>query len=320
MTENTETGSAALLPAGELPALPFEAWRGTHDTLHLWTQVVGKIRLALAPMLNHWWQSTLYLTPRGLTTSPMPCGSEAVQIDFDFFDHQLLIQSSSGASRTMPLAGHSVASFYHGVMDALRELGVETTIWTVPVEVDVRIPFEQDETHAQYDPEYAHRFWRALFLIDRVLKTFRARFTGKASPVHFFFGSFDLAATRYSGRPAPLIQSAYHVALYVMRETYVREESSCGFWPGEGLGEPAFYAYTYPEPVGYREYPVQPAEAYYHPTLREFILPYDAVRASPRWEEMLTSFLQSTYEAGANLASWDRDALENSYLIRRESA
>jgi hypothetical protein len=299
-----------------LPDLPLDQWQDTLTTLHLWTQIVGKIRLALAPMMNHWWQIPLYVTARGLTTSPMPSGREILQIDFDFIDHTLRVQSNSGETRVIPLAGHSVATFYRDLMAALDSLGVDVKIWTVPVEMEERIPFEQDEKHAAYDPEYAHRFWQALLQMDRVMKIFRARFCGKASPVHFFWGSFDLATTRFSGRRAPLLQKAYHVATYVMQEAYADECSSCGFWPGEGLGEPAFYAYHYPEPPVYAQFRIQPTGAYYHPTLREFILPYEAVRQLPNWEAVVLSFFQSTYEAGANLAKWDRDTLEHSLLIK----
>lgn len=298
------------------PELPLNAWQDTYTTLHLWTQIVGKIRLAASPMLNHWWQATLYLTARGLTTSTLSYGDSIFQIDFDFIDHSLHIQDSNGAIQTIPFASHSVASFYSEIMDVLHAWGIDLTIWTTPVEVDERIPFEEDEQHASYDPEYANKFWRILLQANRVMKHFRGPFTGKASPVHFFWGSFDLAAGRFSGRRAPLMQSAYHVARYVMQEAYADEVSSCGFWPGVGLGEPAFYAYTYPEPSGYAGYPIQPSAAYYHPTLREFILPYEAVRTSGNWDQTLLSFFQSTYEAGANLNQWDRTTLERKMPLR----
>lgn len=313
-----EHSNFASQPWETLPELPFEAWRETHDTLHMWTQIVGKIRLALAPMMNHWWQVTLYLTPRGLTTSPMPYKTQQVQIDFDFIDHVLRVQSSRGSSRTIQLAARPVADFYRELMDALHSMGIHVKIWTVPVEVEERIPFEEDQKHKSYDPEYANRFWRVLLETDRVMKIFRGRFCGKSSPVHFFWGSFDLAMSRFSGRPAPIMKHAQNVAKYVMQEAYYYEVSSCGFWPGAGLGEPAFYAYTYPEPEGFRDYAIQPAEAYYHPDLREFILPYESVRTSDAWEEALLSFFQSTYEAGANLAGWDRAALEQSMLISQD--
>ncbi len=299
-----------------LPALPLDAWQETCTTVHLWSQIVGKLRLALSPMVNHWWHAPLYLSTRGLTTSPMPYGGENLEVEFDFIDHLLRIMSSSGETQKFPLAGHSVASFYNELMADLRLLGIDAQIWTVPVEVEEQIPFEKDEKHAVYNPDDAHRFWRILLQVDRVMKKFRGRFCGKASPMHFFWGSFDLATTRFSGRSAPLMESAYHVAKYVMQEAYVDECSSCGFWPGDGLGEPAFYAYHYPEPPGYQQYPVQPSAAYYHPTLHEYILPYDAMRTARDWEANLLAFLETTYEAGANLAKWDRGVLERSFLIR----
>ena len=302
-----------------LPSLPLEAWENTRASLHMWTHIVGKVRLELSPMVNHWWQTTLYLTARGLTTSPMPYGNEVIQIDFDFIDHLLHIQSSRGARKNIPLSARPVADFYSDVMQALNSMGIEVKIWTVPVEVEERIPFEEDQTHTAYDPEYAHRFWRVLLQADRVMKAFRSRFCGKASPVHFFWGSFDLAASRFSGRSAPTMEKAYHVAKYVMQEAYSDEVSNCGFWPGAGLGEPAFYSYIYPEPPGYAQYPIQPAEAYYHPDLKEFILPYEAVRTSGAWDKVLMSFFQTTYEAGANLAGWNRDVLEQSFLIPPDS-
>jgi hypothetical protein len=299
-----------------LPSLPFEEWKATFTTLHLWTQIVGKIRLALSPMMNHWWQTTLYVSPRGLTTSPMPSGNEIIQIDFDFVDNTLRLQCSRGASHTLTLAARPVADFYHELMEDLSSLGVEVKIWPVPVEIEEQIPFDQDRTHTTYNPEQARRFWRVLLQVDRVMKTFRGRFCGKASPVHFFWGSFDLAAARFSGRPAPLNEHAFHVAKYVMEEAYSDEVSAVGFWPGEGLGEPAFYAYHYPEPKGYSDSAVLPEAAYYHPELKEFILPYEAVRSSTDWEAALLSFFQSTYAAGATLANWDRDRLEGSFLIQ----
>jgi hypothetical protein len=286
----------------------------------MWTQIVGKIRLALAPMTNHWWQTTLSLSPRGITTPSMYFRHEMIQIEFDFIEHILHLQSSSGSARTIPLTARPVADFYHDLMDALHEIGVEVEIWTVPVEVEERIPFDQDQAHTAYDPEYAHRFWRILLQVDRVMKVFRARFCGKASPVQFFWGSFDLASARFSGRRAPIMQHARNVARYVMQEAYAHEVSSCGFWPGAGLGEPAFYAYSYPEPPGYAQYSIQPAEAYYHTGFSEFILPYEAVRSSGSWDETLLAFFQSTYEAGANLGNWDRAALENSFLISPDTS
>ncbi len=292
------------------PALPWEAWQETCDTIHMWSQVIGKIRLALAPMLNHWWQVPLYLTPRGLTTSPIPYKSCTFQIDFDFLDHELQISTDRGNKLAFPLKGLSVAAFYGETMAALRSLGLEVRIWTTPVEVPERIPFERDTQHAAYDPEFAGRFFRVLVQSDRVLKEFRSRFLGKVSPVHFFWGAFDLAVTRFSGRRAPEHPGVPNVARFVMLEAYSHEVSSCGFWPGAGLGQPAYYAYTYPEPEGFKVYPVWPAEAYYHQDFGEFILPYEAVRTALSPDETLMGFLQSTYEAGAKRAKWDREALE----------
>ncbi len=292
------------------PELPFEAWQETYATLHLWTQIVGKIRLALTPMCNHWWQTTLYVTARGLTTSPIPYRALSFQIDFDFIDHELHIETSHGAKESVALFPRSVADFYEELMARLHSLGIDAAIWTVPVEIVDRTPFEQDRGHAAYDPDYAQRFWRALVQVDRVLKEFRSRFTGKVSPVHFFWGSFDLAVTRFSGRRAPEHPGAPNVARFVMREAYSHEVSSCGFWPGAGLGRPAFYAYAYPAPEGFGEYPVQPGEAHYNAGFGEFLLPYDAVRTASAPDEALLAFLQSTYEAAANLARWDRASLE----------
>ncbi|MGH7206007.1 MAG: DUF5996 family protein [Nitrospiraceae bacterium] len=292
------------------PSLPLEAWRDTYATLHMWTQVIGKIRLALAPMVCHWWQVTLYVTSRGLTTSPIPYGTRIFQIDFDFLDHKLRIETADGDHRSLALAPRSVAEFYRETMAALRSLGIDVSIWTTPVEVEDRTPFEQDHKHATYDPEYAQRCWRILVQATRVLTDFRSRFIGKVSPVHFFWGAFDLAFTRFSGRPAPKHPGAPNVARFVAREAYSHEVSSCGFWPGAGLGTPAFYAYAYPEPEGFKEYPIKPEEAFYSKELREFLLPYDAVRTAKSPDAALLAFLQSTYEAAATLGKWDRAALE----------
>jgi hypothetical protein len=271
---------------------------------------VGKIRLALAPMCNHWWNVTLYATSRGLTSSPMPYGSRLVQIDFDFVDHQLHINADDGSRRSVELFARSVADFYYELMARLRSLEIDVSIWPVPVEVQDRIPFDQDQAHAAYNAEHAQRCWRILAQAARVLQVFRSRFTGKASPVHFFWGSFDLAVTCFSGRRAPEHSGSPNVARFVMREAYSHELSACGFWPGAGLGFPAFYAYAYPEPADYQEYPVKPADAYYYPDLREFILPYDTVRNAQSPDEIILSFLQSTYEGAANLGEWDRKSLE----------
>lgn len=303
----TLSGTAA---DGAWPELPFEAWQDTCATLHLWTQIVGKIRLALAPMTNHWWQVSLSVTSRGLTTSPMPYGERICQIDFDFLSHELLVTTDSGDMRVLALKPRPVADFYREIMSALTSLGMDVDIWTTPVEIAERTPFERDRAHASYDPGYARRFWEVLVQTDRVLKAFRGRFLGKASPVQFFWGSFDMAATRFSGRRAPVHPGGPNVAGFVMREAYSHEVSSCGFWPGAGLGKPAFYAYAYPEPKGFREHPVQPAEAFYNPDFGEFILPYDAVRTAPSPDETLLSFLESTYEAAAVHGAWDRASLE----------
>jgi hypothetical protein len=294
------------------PALPYAAWRETLATLHLWTQIVGKTRLALAPMENHWWQVALYLTPRGLTTSPMPVGTRTFAVDFDFINHKLIIVTSEGAKRSMVLAPQSVADFYAEYVEALHSLDLAVKIWPLPVEVEQAIPFARDREHAAYDADYANRFWRVLAESDRILKRYRGAFLGKASPVHFFWGSFDLAATRFSGRTAPRFSGTVsNCPAYVMIEAYSRECASCGFWPGsEALPEPAYYAYAYPEPAGYGERPVRPAQAYYHTGLREFILPYDAVRTAPSPDDVLLAFADSTYAAAADLAKWDRQALE----------
>jgi|SRR5579862_2953171 len=294
------------------PELPFPAWRETADTLHRWLQIVGKTRLALAPMENHYWQVALYLTPRGLTTSPMPEGTRTFAVDFDFVDHRLVIRTSDGATKTTALAPRTVADFYAEYRELLRSLDLPAKIWPVPVEIERAIPFAEDREHRAYDAEYANRFWRALLESDRVLKRFRGLFLGKASPVHFWWGALDLAATRFSGRTAPRYGGTpVNCPLYVMVEAYSHECASVGFWPGnDALPEPAFYAYAYPEPAGYAQRAVRPSQAYYHTGLREFILPYEAVRTAPSPDDVLMQFAQSTYEAAADLASWNRTALE----------
>jgi hypothetical protein len=275
------------------------------------TQIVGKTRLALAPMVNHWWQVTLYVTERGLTTSAMPYGAHTAAVDFDFIDHGVVISTSTGATRSIPLLPRPVSAFYGEYRDALRSLDIDARIMGVPVEVETAIPFAEDTQHASYDAESANRWWRAMVQVDRVLRQFRGRFEGKASPVHFFWGSFDIAATRFSGRSAPVHPGgAPNCPDYVMREAYSRECSSAGFWPGGGTQEAAFYSYAYPEPDGYSDYPVLPAAAYYDRNIREFILPYDAVRNSASPDETVLAFLQSTYEAAADRAAWDRASLE----------
>jgi Family of unknown function (DUF5996) len=294
------------------PDLPLAAWSETCDTLHRWTQIVGKIRLMLTPLVNHWWNVTLYVTSRGLTTSPIPYGERTFDIAFDFIDHRLLVETNAGGMETLALRPMSVSDFYSELMHRLKNLEIDVHIWTMPSEIENAVPFEQDRTHAQYDRVYAQRFWRALLQADRVMKAFRARFIGKVSPVHFFWGSFDLAVTRFSGRAAPpLTAPAPNVAAWVMREAYSHEVSSCGFWPGNGgYGRAAFYVYAYPEPPGYGDARLHTAEAFYDRDLGQFILPYDAVREARDPDALLLGFLQETYEAAAELAGWDRQALE----------
>jgi hypothetical protein len=292
------------------PALPLAAWQDTYATLHRWTQVLGKVRLALSPPVNHWWHVALYVTARGLTTSPIPHGTRTFEMEFDFVDHQLRIATSDGASWALPLEPRSVADFYREVMATLAALDLPVRVWTMPAEIPDAVPLNQDTEHAAYDPDYANRHWRVLVQTDRVLKAFRGRFIGKVSPVHFFWGGFDMAVTRFSGRRAPVHPSIPGVADVITHEGYSHEVSSCGFWPGGGsVSEPSFYAYAYPEPASFRDAPV-PAAASYSPELGEFILPYDAVRQAPDPDALLLDFLQRTYEAVANPAGWDRAALE----------
>jgi hypothetical protein len=294
-------------PNHSWPELPLDAWQDTYATLHMWTQIVGKVRLALSPLVNHWWEVALYVNARGLTTSPIPYGDGIFEVQFDFIDHKLTIQTSWGSSKSIPLKAQTVADFYSDFMSALRSLGIEVKIWTMPVEVPNPIRFETDTQHASYDPEYAHRFWRILTLCDTIFKEFRSPFIGKDSPVHFFWGSFDLCVTRFSGRRAPERAGADPIT----REAYSHEVISAGFWPGGGeVKGPAFYAYAAPEPAGFSEQKVKPAAAFYHPQIKEFLLMYDDVRQADSPREALLDFLQSTYEAGANLAHWDRKELE----------
>jgi hypothetical protein len=297
-------------PNGVWPALPQAAWNDTCATLQLWMQIVGKIRLALTPPINHTWNVTLYPTVRGLTTSPMPHGTQMLQIDFDFIDHVLLLQTSEGDRRTIPLKPMTVADFYQQIMTALNELNTPVNIWPMPVEIAQPIPFEQDQTHKAYDPEYAHRFWLILLQTSRVFEVFRARFIGKVSLIHLFWGALDLACTRFSGRPAPEHPSMPGLPDRVTRDAYSHEVSSCGFWPGAPGIEPLFYSYAYPEPPGYAQYPIAPAQARFDSTLGEFILPYEDMRQSADPDSTLLQFLQSTYNAAADCAHWDRAALE----------
>lgn len=294
------------------PDLPLDAWSETYAALHLYTQIVGKIRLAQSPWVNHSWHTTLYVTPRGLTTSAMPHGSRAFAIDFDFIDHRLTIAASDGAVGGFALEPRPVAAFYGLLMDELARLGLPVTINRKPNEVADAIRFDEDETHRSYDAGSANRFWRILVQCDRVFKRFRSGFIGKCSPVHFFWGAPDLAVTRFSGRAAPSHPGGVpNLPDSIAREAYSHEVSSCGFWPGGGpLPHAAFYSYAYPEPAGFADAAVKPASAYYNTDLREFILPYDTVRQSPSPDGTLLQFLQSTYEAAADLAKWERAALE----------
>jgi hypothetical protein len=292
---------------GLWPALPLAAWKDTYATLHMYTQIVGKVRLAFAPPTNHWWEVPLYVYPRGLTTSAIPYRDGVFEIRFDFMDHRLLVQTSEGREWTMPLRPLAVADFYAEVMQGLRSLGIEVAIWKMPVEIPNPIPFDQDREHASYDPEYAHRFWRILLGVDAVFKEFRAPFLGKCSPVHFFWGSFDLAVSRFSGRRAPERVGADSIT----REAYSHEVISAGFWPGgAGVDGPAFYCYAAPEPAGLSATAL--TRGFYHPELKEFLLMYDDVRQAPSPRDAILEFLQTTYAAAADLAAWDRAALERS--------
>jgi hypothetical protein len=291
----------------ELAPLPLTDWKPTCDTLHMWTQIAGKVRLALSPLVNHWWSTTLYVSPRGLTTSAIPYRDQAFDCEFDFIEHQLLIRVGDGRIARVPLMPRSVSDFYAETMARLRECGIDVTIWPVPVEIDNPIPFADDHEHASYDRDAVERFHRVLIFTDRVLNTFRAAFIGKSSPVHFFWGSFDMAVTRFSGRRAPENPKAD----VITREAYSHEVSSCGWWPGGGaFPAPAFYAYAAPQPDGFKSAHVEPAEAFYSDPFSEFVLPYDAVRQSPDPENALLQFCQSTYVAAADAGGWDRKALE----------
>jgi hypothetical protein len=288
-------------------ALPLEEWEPTRATLHMWTQIVGKIRLAQTPLVNHWWNVPLYVSAHGLTTSAMPYGDTFFEIDFDFIDHNLHIRCSDGSERIVKLEPKSVATFYEQTMAALDELGLSVHIWKMPVEISDPIPFDQDFQHESYDPVAANKFWQILRHSDRIMQSFRSRFIGKCSPVHFFWGSFDLAVTRFSGRVAPPRPDADPIT----REAYSHEVISHGWWPGQGpLGKPAYYSYTAPAPEGLANASLRPKEAYYSKDMAEFILLYDDVRNSNDPESALLEFLQSTYEAGAELANWPRAELE----------
>jgi hypothetical protein len=294
------------------PNLPLEEWQDTYATLHRWTQIVGKVRLSQTPWVNHSWHVPLYVTSRGLTTSPIPHGDRTFDITFDFFHHRLLIQTSDGDEGALPLNPQSVAAFHAELLRKLGALGFGVSIHDSPNELEDATPFAEDRSHASYDPAYATRFWRVLVQADRVFQKFRARFIGKCSPVHFFWGSFDLAVTRFSGRPAPLHPGGVpHLPDWVAREAYSHEVSSCGFWPGGGPHPfPLFYSYAYPEPKGFASAAVKPEGAFYSGDLHEWILPYSVVREAASPDDTLLAFLETTYEAGANLGGWDRAALE----------
>ncbi len=294
------------------PSLPLEAWSETCATLHLWTQIVGKIRLAQTPWINHSWHVTLYVTARGLTTTPIPYGHCVFQIDFDFIAHRLIIQVSDGSVGGFPLQPMSVAAFYKHLMLEMNRLLLPVSLRAIPCEIADPMPFELDKTHCAYDPEYALRFWQILVQADRVFKKFRSRFTGKCSPVHYFWGAPDLAVTRFSGRSAPPHPGGFPgLPDWVTREAYSHEVSSCGFWTGGGaIPYAAFYSYAYPEPADFAEAPIKPAAAFYSKDFREFILPYESVRQAVWPDETLLEFLQTTYEAAANLGKWDRASLE----------
>jgi hypothetical protein len=299
------------LPFAEAwPALPIAAWADTCATLQLWMQIVGKVRMALTPPINHCWNVTLYPTVRGLTTSPMAHGGLMLQIDFDFLDHVLHIETNRGESRTIPLQPMTVAAFYERFMAELASVAASVPIWRLPQEVANPIAFDEDVVHQAYDAEYAQRFWRVLLQTTRIITQFRARFVGKVSPVHMFWGAMDLACTRFSGRTAPQHPGVPGLADRVTRDAYSHEVSSCGFWPGAPGMDAMFYSYAYPEPPGYAQSPIKPDFASFDKKFGEFVMPYEAMRQSPDPEAALMEFLQSTYEAAANCARWDRAALE----------
>jgi len=289
------------------PELPLAKWQDTYATLHMWTQIVGKVRLALAPVVNHWWEVPLYVSARGLTTSPIPYAAGIFEMEFDFIEHLLRTETSRGETEIIELQPRTVADFYRETMETLHGLGINVKIWPMPVEIPNPIRFDEDTTHKSYDPEYANRFWRVLIAADTIFKEFRARFIGKDSPVHFFWGSFDLAVTRFSGRRAPERPDADKIT----KEAYSHEVSSLGWWPGGGpIAGAAFYSYAAPEPPGFSAAPVRPAKAAYNTDLKEFLLMYDEVRTAPDPRAALLDFCQSTYDAAATLAKWDRAALE----------
>jgi hypothetical protein len=294
--------------AATWPSLPLAEWRDTHATLHMWMQIVGKTRLALAPRQNHWWHVPLYLTSRGLTTTPIPYGAGAFEVEFDFIDHRLIVETSGGDRRDVPLRAQAVADFYQEYVGLLAALGIVVKLWPVPVEAEHTIPFPEDRVHASYDGAHAHRFFRMLLQADRIMKRFSGRFLGKSSPVHFFWGASDLAVTRFNGRRAPELKDS---EWWVLRGASSHEEISFGFWPGSGtVQEPAFYAYARPEPPALAAAAIQPREAYYSRELADFILPYEAVRSASSPDSAVLDFFQSAYDAAANLGRWDRAALD----------
>jgi hypothetical protein len=289
------------------PALPLAEWEETRATLHMWTQIVGKVRLALSPRINHWWEVPLYVSSRGLTTSAIPYGEGVFEVEFGFIEHFLQIRVSDGRTKTLKLRPQSVADFYREFMTTLESLGIHVKIWAMPVEIPNPIRFDEDRVHASYDPEYANRFWRILVTVNNIFTEFRAGFIGKCSPVHFFWGSFDLAVTRFSGRPAPERPGADAMT----REAYSHEVSSAGWWPGSAeIKDAAFYSYAAPAPDGFGSAAIRPKQAFFNQTMGLFVLPYDEVRRADSPRTMLLEFLRSTYEAAANLAKWDRASLE----------
>ena len=293
------------------PSFRLADWRATYATLHMWTQIVGKIRLELTPRVNHWWNVPLYVSSRGLSTSIIPYGNRNFDMEFDFVESKLIIRTTDPRTASVVLAPRSVADFYHELMSTLRSLGIEVKIWKIPVEVADPIPFDEDKVHTAYDSEYVWRLWRILLSVDEVFNVFRSRFVGKSSPVHFFWGSFDLAITRFSGRRAPERNDPDPVLRKIMQEAYSHEVISAGWWPGSGeIKEAAFYCYAAPAPPGFAEQKVRPDEAFYHSGMGEYLLMYDQVRSAPSPSAALLEFLQSTYEAGATTGKWDREALE----------
>lgn len=294
------------------PALPLDSWQDTYATLHMWSQIVGKVRLALTPLVNHWWNVPLYVTARGLTTSRIPYGESSFEIWFDFIRHELVLDKNDGMQKKLPLLPRSVADFYQEFMKLLHSAGIDVKIWPVPVEIPNPVPFEQDRVHASYDPGAVEKFWRILLSVDSVFHEFRSRFIGKSSPVHFFWGSFDLAVSRFSGRRAPERPGADGMT----REAYSHEVSSVGFWPGGGdVKDMAFYSYTVPAPHGFNQAVVRPTVAFYHQQLGEFLLMYEDVRKAESPSTAVLDFCQSTYAAGASLGNWDRQALEREPAI-----